>query len=246
MVNPIIEATLRDLEELPGLVKFKHAVEEIGSMALAGELAGQPVNFVFIGSPGTGKVALARLLGEMLYRLQILRKDQLFGVHKSDLRGRSWQEVLQRVKGLVEKAQGGIIYVDQVTEIANLGKEVLQVMLDARETMIVLSGTQEELSALLGDADISAKISYRLEFPDYTPEELLDVALRFAEDYQLTLTPEAATKLYNIFISRQPELAQLGNTRYAKDIIDKAYRRAASRIMTGGVTDKLFPEDIEG
>ncbi|SHE94171.1 AAA family ATPase [Desulforamulus putei] len=246
MTNHIIEETLKDLEELPGLTKFKGIVKEIGMTARAGELSGKPVNFAFIGNPGTGKVALARLVGEMLYRLQVLRKDQLFGVHKSDLTGQSSQETIQRVNGLIEKARGGIVYVDKVPDILALGKEVIQVMLDARETMIVLSGTREELAALLADAEVSPKINFRLEFPDYTPEELMEVAVRLAEDYQLTITREAAEKLQAIFLSRQHELGKLGNTRYAKDIIDKAYRRAASRIMTGGETDKLFPEDIEG
>lgn len=246
MKNHIIEETLKNLEELTGLAKFSEVVKEIGMSAETRQTAGKTVNFAFVGNPGTGKVALARLMGEMLRRLRVLPKDQLFGVHRSDLAGESLQEVVRRVGSVVEKARGGILYVDKVPDILALGKEVIHAMLDAGETMIVLSGTQEELAGLLTDPEVGGKITYTLEFPDYTPGELLEVAVKFAEDYQLTLTGEAAEKLHGIFISRQNELGKLGNTRYAKDIIDRAYRRAASRIMTGGETDKLFPEDIEG
>ncbi|MEW6066218.1 MAG: hypothetical protein ACOY3U_07105 [Bacillota bacterium] len=242
----VIEETLKDLEELTGLAKFKGTVKEIGMLAQTRQFAGAPVNFAFIGNPGTGKVALARLVGEMLRRLQVLQKGQLFGVHKFDLAGESPRENVQRVARVVEKARGGILYVDKVPDILALGKDVIHALLDARETMIVLSGTREELAALLADPDISPKINFRLEFPDYTPGELLEVAQRLVDDYQLVLTAEAAEKLRGIFVEKQNEFGKLGNTRYVKDIIDRAYRRAASRIMTGGDTDKLFPEDIEG
>ncbi|MEW6698250.1 MAG: hypothetical protein ACOY35_04775 [Bacillota bacterium] len=246
MTNYIIEETIKNLEELTGLAKFSNVVKEIGMLAQTRQLAGEAVNFAFIGNPGTGKVALARLMGEMLRRLQVLQKDQLFGVHRSDLAGESSQEIVRRVGSVLERARGGILYVDKVPDILALGKQVIHTMLDARGTMIVLSGTQEELTTLLGDPEVAGKIRYQLQFPNYTPGELLEVAVKFAEDYQLTLTGEATEKLHGIFISRQNELGKLGNTRYAKDIIDRAYRRAASRIMTGGETDKLFPEDIEG
>lgn len=244
MENRIVNETVSYVSRLISLQKYKDQVKEIGSMAL---LRRGTANIVlaFSGNKGTGKLAMARLVGKMLAELGVIQSSAVVEINKGEVSGSTPEDIYQSIIKILQGIDWGILYLEDAYEIYQRSPLALTNLLDTQGKLIILSGSKEELEKLLSLSELESKVDYRLDFANNTPGELFDMAVRLAEDYQLTMTQEAAEKLYVMLERKKDALGYLGNARYIKKIIDRAYRNAGSRIMEGKDANKLYPEDIE-
>ena len=237
-----IEDILKGMDDLVGLAPYKETLRE---MAKDLSISRRPVHYAFVGNPGRGKVAVARMMGRILGRMRITQRGLFVELDRDDMAGLSQEEALHKLALVMEKAKGGILFVDDAPEVYRLTGKSFEQMMEQTEVRVVLSGSKEEMDSLLDRAGCASKVARTLYFPDFTADELVQVAEKMADDYQLTMTAGAREKLLQLLVQKQDRIGQLGNARYAKNLVDRAYRNAASRIMQGGNSDKLLPEDIE-
>jgi len=122
----------------------------------------------------------------------------------------------------------------------------VKVMEDHRADMVViLAGYTSEMQRLFAaNSGLRSRIAFEIEFPDYSPEELLEIARLEAKKQGFSLAPEAEAALLGIMRRNHGRIGALGNGRYARKLVEAAVRRAAVRIAQGGDPTTLLAEDV--
>jgi hypothetical protein len=77
---------------------------------------------------------------------------------------------------------------------------------------------------------MSSRIAHHIDFPDYTPDELLAIAQKMAQqmNYRFDADALAALREYIDYRIRQPHFA---NARSIRNALDRARLRQANRIF---------------
>uniref|UniRef100_A0A6V2D8I1 AAA+ ATPase domain-containing protein n=2 Tax=Ditylum brightwellii TaxID=49249 RepID=A0A6V2D8I1_9STRA len=173
------------------------AAAPIISAALADEISGRPraSHTIFVGNPGTGKTAVARLLAKVYHELGILRKPKFLEVERMDLVGRDKRATVTKTKEVIDEARGGILFIDEAFTLGIASKrnrvdsgfdaisEIITSIDEASEKsngddmpLIVLAGFPLEMQAFLGNqTDLRKRFALTFEFPDYSCLELAKI-----------------------------------------------------------------------
>lgn len=69
-------------------------------------------HLVFTGAPGTAKTTTARLLAQICGQLRVLSSGHLVEVTRADLVGEYVGHTEQRVRSAIDRAQGGVLFID--------------------------------------------------------------------------------------------------------------------------------------
>jgi hypothetical protein len=80
---------------------------------------------------------------------------------------------------------------------------------------------------------LSSRVANHVDFPDYSPEELLIIAKIMVEEQQYLLTPESEKVLLDYIKLRMTE-PHFANARSVRNAIDRARMRQANRIFASG------------
>lgn len=252
-----------EVEGLVGLAPVKQRLREIAALVEANRVRTeqglpplvQSLHMCFLGNPGTGKTTVARLVGELLVALGVLPGGQVVEVARDDLVGEYIGHSEARTKEAVRRAMGGVLFIDEAYALAggherDFGHRVIdqlvKVMEDHRADMVViLAGYTSEMQRLFAaNSGLRSRIAFEIEFPDYSPEELLEIARLEAKKQGFSLAPEAEAALLGIMRRNHGRIGALGNGRYARKLVEAAVRRAAVRIAQGGDPTTLLAEDV--
>ncbi|MGI9952725.1 AAA family ATPase [Moorellaceae bacterium AZ2] len=266
-----IDSLLVELDKLIGLVNVKELVKEIRAYVeiqkrrQAEGLGASPMSLhmIFKGNPGTGKSTVARLLGRLFKEMGLLTQGHLVEVERADLVGEYIGHTAHKTREQLRKAVGGILFIDEAYSLArggekDFGREAIDVLVkgmeDYRDNLIlILAGYKEEMEYFLEtNPGLRSRFAIHLEFPDYSVGELLSIAELMLEERQYFLTPEARSELERI-LRREAVFGHRynGNARLARNIIEKAIRRQAVRLMERAVLTKeelmtITREDLAG
>ena len=220
------------------------------------------MHMVFTGSPGTAKTTVARLFARILKENGILSTGVMVEVGRSDLVGKYVGWTANIVKEKFKKASGGVLFIDEAYSLVDdrsgsYGDEaintIVQEMENRREEVVVIfAGYTDKMEEFLNrNPGLRSRIAWHVPFPDYTAEELADIALLYAQKKGLTLSREAEEKLLSAFESARNS-KDFGNGRYVRNLMEKAKMNLASRLVTADpetVTERMLTtieaEDIE-
>lgn len=248
----IFEQLIQDLNKLIGLDNVKrfilelYAFLEIQKRRSKENLATEPIvlHMIFKGNPGTGKTTVARIFAKLFKELGILSKGHLVEVERADLVGEYIGHTAQRTREQIRKALGGVLFIDEAYSLArggekDFGKEAIDVLVKAMEDhknnlILILAGYKDEMDLFLKtNPGLRSRIPLQIDFPDYTINELLDIAKVMAEEREYYFSPEAMIELEKI-LRRKAFLGQCksGNARLVRNILEKSIRTQASRLIT--------------
>lgn len=202
----------------------------------------QSLNMIFLGNPGTGKTTVARVVAQMLKDMGFLRNGQLVEVSRAELVAEYVGQTAQKTTEVFNSALGGILFIDEAYTLSkggdgDFGKEaidtLIKLMEDHRgEIIVILAGYQKEMTDFLkANSGLESRFPLKLDFPDYSPEELLDIfdGMIAARGFKITdeARVRAAEKMAYI---KKTAVTSFGNGRMVRNLIDEIIRNQSSRI----------------
>ncbi len=265
--NISFEEAKKELDELIGLEKVKEEVDELATFLQFVKIRAEKgiedkaVNsnyLIFTGNPGTGKTTVAKLLGKIYKSLGVLTSGHLVEVGRAELIAEFIGQTAPKVKKVIEKARGGILFIDEAYALArkgeskrDYGKEAIEILMKEMsdgegDLVIIYAGYPTEMNDFVNsNPGIKSRISQTIHFDDYTPIELFNISLFAANKKNVSLSPEAQTllqeKLYEVYRTRNDDF---GNARYVFSVIQEAKTQMAMRLMKNKKIKDLSKEEL--
>nr|YP_009396989.1 Rubisco expression protein [Spyridia filamentosa]ARW66175.1 Rubisco expression protein [Spyridia filamentosa] len=266
-----IQEVIDELEkELIGLQPVKTRIREIAALLLIDKLrnnvglaSGTPgLHMSFTGSPGTGKTTVALKMADILYKLEYIRKGHLMTVTRDDLVGQYIGHTAPKTKEVLKRAMGGVLFIDEAYYLykpdneRDYGAEAIEILLQVMENqrddlVVIFAGYKDKMEKFYeSNPGLSSRVTNHVDFPDYTCEELLEIAKLMLEEQQYQFAPDAHQVLLE-YAEKRMKQPHFANARSMRNAIDRARMRQANRIFDSG--DKMLtkydlvtihPEDI--
>ncbi|MDF2923365.1 MAG: spoVK [Paenibacillaceae bacterium] len=241
----------RELNEMIGLDNVKELVYEVYAMLQVGQFRAEAglvsnthvYHMVFKGNPGTGKTTVARLVAKLFQEMGILSKGHLIEVERADLVGEYIGHTALKTRELIKKALGGILFIDEAYSLArggekDFGKEAIDTLVKAMEDyknqfVLILAGYQEEMEFFLKtNPGLPSRFPIQVDFSDYSVDQLMQIAELMVKERQYVLMPQAEMKLrQHLVVEKLRQEDCFSNARYVRNIIEKAMRYQAVRIL---------------
>lgn len=249
------EDVVQDLDGLIGLKDIKRQVREhakyIQFLQLRRkkgfeEKEGVNVHSVFVGNPGTGKTTVAKMMGKLYKKMGLLSKGHVFEVDRVDLVGEYIGQTAPKVKDAIEKARGGVLFIDEAYSLArtsedskDFGREVLEVLVKemsngAGDLAVIVAGYPKEMKNFLDtNPGLKSRFKLHFEFADYLPQELIQIAEYACKEKGVSLTEEAKLRVGEMITEAyRTRDRTFGNARFVYDIIEKSKIQLGLRIMS--------------
>lgn len=240
-----------ELDGLVGLASVKeilrevYAFREIQKRRQRLSLAAEPVVFhmIFSGNPGTGKTTVARIIGRMLKNIGVIESGHIVEAERADLVGEYIGHTAQKTREKIKKAFGGILFIDEAYSLArggekDFGRESIDVLVKAMEDyknefVLILAGYPAEMEVFLAaNSGLRSRFPIHLQFADYTDEELLTIAEQFCMKREYRLSSRAKSRLNQLLQEERCGQGRVfGNARAVRNLIERAIRRQAMRLL---------------
>jgi probable Rubsico expression protein CbbX len=250
--------------ELVGLAPVKTRIREIASLlvvdkaraALGVEGAKPSLHMCFTGNPGTGKTTVAMRMATILHGLGHVRKGHLVAVTRDDLVGQYIGHTAPKTKEVLKRAMGGVLFIDEAYYLyrpeneRDYGQEaieiLMQVMENQREDLVVIfAGYKSRMDTFFqSNPGLASRVAHHIDFPDYTVEELQQIAERMVEGLGLRLS-DGARKALGEYLGLRREQPNFANARSLRNALDRARLRQARRLLEAGRVDADMLMTIE-
>ncbi len=266
-----LEELLTELNELVGLNSVKSIVgdlityQKIQKIREKHGLFAQKntLHMAFTGNPGTGKTTVARIVGRVYKQIGLLSKGHFIEVSRTDLIAGYQGQTALKVKEVIERAKGGVLFIDEAYSITendhtdSYGRECLteltKALEDYREDLVVIvAGYTEPMKQFFeSNPGLKSRFNTFIEFDDYSSEELLSIIDMTARKNDYKLSDDLKSLLKDYF---DREMANKGenfsNGRLARNMYDSLVMAHAKRIVSKeNPTDEdlslLLSEDIK-
>jgi hypothetical protein len=256
-----------EINELVGLAPVKEYVFGLADnlqvqqrRAAAGlKTASLSMHMIFTGNPGTGKTTIARLVAKYLKAIGALKGGQLVEVTRADLVGRYTGHTAPLTNSVIESALGGVLFIDEAyslyrSEQDSFGLEAIDTLVKGMEDhrdelVVILAGYTKEMETFLtANSGLASRFPNRIEFPDYTAVELLQITQVLAKNKGYTLAEACTEPLLGYYARWQESDARTaGNGRLARNTLEKAIFHQSRRLVAepAAALDLILPSDLE-
>ena len=262
-----LDAIRAEINELVGLAPVKEYVFGLADnlqvqqrRAAAGlKTASLSMHMIFTGNPGTGKTTIARLVARYLKAIGALKGGQLVEVTRADLVGRYTGHTAPLTNSVIESALGGVLFIDEAYSLYrgeqdSFGLEAIDTLVKGMEDhrdelVVILAGYTREMETFLtANSGLASRFPNRIEFPDYTAVELLQITQVLAKNKGYTLAEACTEPLLGYYARWQPADARpAGNGRLARNTLEKAIFHQSRRLVAepAAALDLILPSDLE-
>jgi SpoVK/Ycf46/Vps4 family AAA+-type ATPase len=166
-----------------------------------------------------------------------------------------------KVQDLVQRALGGVLFVDEAYSLSpergfDYGSEAIETLLklmeDHREQLVVIVAGYPELMDRFLDSNpgFRSRFNKLLDFPDYTPLELVEIFERMATGSGYVLSPEAAELVGRRLTEfNRVRVKNFSNARFVRNFFERAIGRHSDRLagmttVTEADLRTFLPNDI--
>lgn len=236
--------------ELIGLAPVKARIREIAALLLVDRVRARlglvteapTLHMSFTGNPGTGKTTVALRMAGILHKLGYVRKGHLVSVTRDDLVGQYIGHTAPKTKEILKKAMGGVLFIDEAYYLyrpeneRDYGQEAIEILLQVMENqrddlVVILAGYGERMETFFAsNPGFRSRIAHHIDFPDYSTDELVEIAdiMLARQNYHLSDDARDALVRYVALRKTQPLFA---NARSIRNALDRARLRQASRVF---------------
>nr|M1UXG8.2 RecName: Full=Ribulose bisphosphate carboxylase/oxygenase activase, chloroplastic; Short=RuBisCO activase; AltName: Full=Protein CbbX homolog; Flags: Precursor [Cyanidioschyzon merolae strain 10D] len=236
--------------DLVGLKPVKDRVREIAALLVVDKLRSRlgltgttpSLHMAFTGSPGTGKTTVAMRMGQILKAMGYSRSGHLIVATRDDLVGQYVGHTAPKTKEVIKRAFGGVLFIDEAYYLYNAANDrdygveaieiLLNVMEEQREDLVVIfAGYEDRMNKFYSYIPgISSRIGNHISFPDYTLEELVDIAKVMVRDMEYRIADDAIPAC-RAYIEKRMQMPYFSNARTVRNLINRARMRSAIRIF---------------
>lgn len=216
------------------------------------------IHSVFTGNPGTGKTTVAKMMGLIYKKMGLLSKGHVTEVDRADLVGEYIGQTAPKVKEVIEKARGGVLFIDEAYALArtnddskDFGREVIEILIKEMsngkgDLAVIVAGYPKEMKNFVqSNPGLRSRFKHYYEFPDYLPQELIRIAEISAEGREIKFTQDSFEIIKEIIINAYRDRDKsFGNARYVQDLLDKAKLNMALRIMARKNPKRLSKSEL--
>ena len=261
---PAADDVMAELDDLIGLDDVKAELRRmIAEAALAGprsraglRLASPTRHMVFMGNPGSAKTTIARLLSRAMAAYGLLATGQLVEVTRADLVARYIGQTAPRVQAVVERAIGGVLFIDEAYSLvqgasSDYGYEavamLLKLMEDHRDELVVIvAGYPAEMAGFLdSNPGFASRFARTLSFPDYDAGELLAIFDLFTRRAG-AIVERAAREQVAKYLKALPRDRSFANGRTVRNLFERLLAAQAARLHGGArATDEELRTLVE-
>jgi probable Rubsico expression protein CbbX len=232
------------------LVPVKSRIREIGDLLLVDRLRRRfgiestrpTLHMSFTGSPGTGKTTVALRMAELLHRLGYLQKGHLVSVTRDDLVGQYIGHTAPKTKEVLKRAMGGVLFIDEAYYLyrqeneRDYGQETIEILLQLMESqrenlVVILAGYKDRMDQFFqSNPGMGSRIAHHINFPDYSLDELLQIALLMLGEQRYEFSPDAETA-FRDYLELRMQQPRFANARSVRNALERARLRQAARIV---------------
>lgn len=276
-VDSEVEATLTfesKFSQLIGMQEVKRQIRTfVDTMVLNARRAKrgkkvepQRMHMVFLGNPGTGKTTVARLYGNLLKDLGFMASAKFTECDASTFAAGVYiGEAEKAMNKTVEDSLDGILFVDEayaLNDPYNMDNKqghglratnvLVKRMEDYRDRLCVIFAgyTEPTMKYIHANPGMPSRIGCYITFPDYSPDEILQLTSRIA-DRKGAILGEGTCERIAALVESERESGSFGNARTVEKIIEGAQRQCASRcaklgpLATERALQTLLLEDLD-
>ncbi|RQO56257.1 CbbX protein [Paucibacter sp. KBW04] len=266
-----VESVLQELdEELVGLASVKARIRDIAALLVIAKLrlnfglaAQAPsLHMCFTGNPGTGKTTVAGRMATILHRLGYIRKGHVVSVTRDDLVGQYIGHTAPKTREVIKRAMGGVLFIDEAYYLyrpeneRDYGQEAIEILLQMMENhrddlVVILAGYEDRMDIFFqSNPGMRSRIAHHLEFPDYSAEELMQIAQTMLTEANYRFGP-GAQEAFAQYLELRLTQPQFANARSVRNALDRMRLRQASRLfadphreLSASELTTLAPADI--
>lgn len=258
---------MQDLDHLIGLKEVKRKVREhaqyIQFLHLRKDRGIEEkdqivLHSVFLGNPGTGKTTVAKMMGQLYKKMGVLTRGHVYEVDRAEIVGEYIGQTAPKVKEVIEKARGGVLFIDEAYALArtnddskDFGREVIEILVKEMsngqgDMAVIMAGYPKEMKYFLdSNPGLKSRIKLYYNFPDYLPQELYEIAEYACYEKGIQLTVDAKEELQHIILNAfRNRDNTFGNARFVFDLIDKVKINLGIRIITQGQLQEISNEEL--
>ena len=250
-----------ELDQLIGLAAIKRMIKKIKAYAKRNQgQEGFNLHMCFYGNPGTGKTEVARILSRILYDAGVLPEAKLVETDSHGLLGKFVGETAPKTQAKINDAMNGVLFIDEAYGlvstntasggVTSYGEEAIAVLLKEMEDRrgqfcVILAGYKDEMKTMLSaNPGLESRIQFTLDFPDYTREELGEIAVAFLKKKRYEIDEPALNRLLDVteYYRNRPNFA---NARTVRNILDQVIMNQNLRTEDTDGDNLIVVDDVE-
>ena len=250
-----------ELDQLIGLAAIKRMIKKIKAYAKRNQgQEGFNLHMCFYGNPGTGKTEVARILSRILYDAGVLPEAKLVETDSHGLLGKFVGETAPKTQAKINDAMNGVLFIDEAYSlvstntasggVTSYGEEAIAVLLKEMEDRrgqfcVILAGYKDEMKTMLSaNPGLESRIQFTLDFPDYTREELGEIAVAFLKKKKYEIDEPALNRLLNV-TEYYRNRSNFANARTVRNILDQVIMNQNLRTEDTDGDNLIVVDDVE-
>jgi stage V sporulation protein K len=250
--NVSLEQLLDRLDQLIGLENVKRIVRDLigfNTMQLLREKnelkrSDKTLHMAFLGNPGTAKTTVARIVGRMYKAIGLLSKGHFIEASRTDLIAEYQGQTAIKVKRLVNRAKGGVLFIDEAYSITendhsdSYGRESLteltKALEDYRNDLVVIVAGYTNLMEQFFESNPGLKSRFNtfITFSDYSLDELVRIFQYTCNQNDYFLEEDAVVKVRDLLqtnLSKNNEY--FSNGRFVRNLFDDIMMNQSKRLL---------------
>jgi SpoVK/Ycf46/Vps4 family AAA+-type ATPase len=256
-----LTAALHELDSLIGMQNIKKDILELVHLVRYYRESGRDVlgkfylHTVLIGNPGTGKTTVARILAKIYKSLGILERGHTVETDRQGLVAGFVGQTATKTAEKIEEALGGVLFIDEAYALTatnrvaqgDFGDEAIQTLLKRMEDhrgefFVFVAGYPENMETFLkANPGLASRFDKMLRFEDYSPDELLEIALYMFRQESYKVAEDAREYLgrYLAFLYLHRD-KYFGNARVVRQVVLEVIKNQNLRISASSGEEDAY------